>query len=79
MLSKNMVSILRTDSYRAASVTRSSRDGRTVRALQTRGLIKYVRWDRHERIWHWKLTRAGRRVASQLSFLDNDVINSIVR
>lgn len=79
MLSKNMVATLQTDSWRAASVTRSSRDGRTVRALQTRGLIKYVRWDKHSRVWNWKLTRSGRRIASQLSFLSQDVINSIMR
>ena len=78
MLSKNMVFTLLEVTYRGSG-TYESRDGRTVRALQNRELICYVRFSKRDRVWRWRLTKPGRRVARNLKFIDTVVLNQLVR
>lgn len=57
MLSKKMIRCLEQTSY--THEVAFFRDGRTVRALQSRALIKHVGWRSRERMWKYKLTKKG--------------------
>lgn len=48
-------------------------DGRTVRALQRRGLAKAVKWERSRKQWRFRLTANGQRIGRQLTFIDSNV------
>lgn len=78
MLSKNMVFTLLEVSYRGNN-TYESRDGRTVRALQNRALLRNVRYSKRDRVWRWKLTKTGVQVMRNLKFIDTSVLNQLVR
>ena len=67
MLSKKMAYTLRGFGFNT-SQAQTFRDGRTVRALQSRGLIKNVR---QEVEWQFKLTAKGIKLVRQLHFIDN--------
>lgn len=63
-LSKQMVETLRDNYSYQNGITR---DGRTVRALQNRGLIKNVRKPEDKRTpWKWKYTASGKDIAYAL-------------
>lgn len=44
------------------------KDGRTLRALQTRGLIKAVKWLQRQNTYSFKLTKSGVAMSRNLRF-----------
>lgn len=64
MISRKMLSIV--VSYRSVQYRYTFRDGRTVRALQNRGLIKHVSQSKRNGLWTFKFTQHGKRLALEL-------------
>ena len=81
MLSKKMVQVLLGATYRpeVLGVWAHYKDGRTVRALQARGLIKSVSWQQSVRLWRFKYTKLGAKIRRQLSFIDSTVRDEVFR
>jgi len=78
MLSKRMVAaIINPDRL---GFKRDIRDGRTVRALQNRGIIrKGAKKNKANGVWHCQLTKYGKRLARELRFLSYDVMMEVIK
>lgn len=78
MLSKRMIETI-VDNGKFHAGTKQSRDGRTVRALQRRGIIKNVRWSKTDKVWKWKFTPKGARLSRLIAFIAPWALDEIVR
>lgn len=78
MLSQNMIQLL-IDCHRDYGETEQCfyKDGRTVRALQNRRLLKRVSFSSSPKGWHFHLTVKGRRLARGLHNTDTYVLSQI--
>ena len=72
MLSARMAKVLRAVPYE--DLTSHYRDGRTVHALRSRGLITKVEWSHPLNTYTFKLTKLGIRVQRQLKYLDETLL-----
>ena len=68
MLSKRMAECLQQTTYTHETVY--WRDGRTVRALDARGLVKHVKFNQSVNLWQFKLTKRGALVVRGLSYIN---------
>lgn len=73
MLSARMAKVLREVPYHDLLAT--FRDGRTVHALRSRGLITKVEWNQGQNTYTFKLTKRGMQVAKQLRYIDKTLLN----
>lgn len=76
-LSKRMVETLINPTNPFKGTWQYYRDGRTVRALQMRGLIKSVSHRSKENTWRYKYTASGIKVARQLRLIDKTIREEI--
>lgn len=79
MLSKKMVGVLLKNSPRETRSTYAFTDGRTVRALQNRRLIKHVSFNQSVHAWQYRYTKHGVKVARALLFIDTNILMEIVK
>ena len=77
MLSKKMACLLR---HCEDTLTHQySRDGRTISALESRGIVKHVKFMQATDNYRWKLTHKGQQLRFQLRLLSEESLLEIVK